>query len=80
MADLNKMFGRKIDLSFVERANPLLLHQICLGGKLLYGSQRDFSRLKLYAFHRFNDYTPYFKREEQLVKKAVFQINKKHDF
>ena len=69
--DLRDVFNREVDLSLVEYANPLLLHQICKYGKLVYGSGRVFSGLKLYAFHRYNDYAPYFRMEEQLVKQGV---------
>jgi len=69
--DLEEVFNRKIDLSFTEFANPLLLKQISKNGILLCGSKKDFFNFKLYAFHRFNDYLPYFKREERLVKELV---------
>ena len=69
--DLQEVFGRDVDLSIVEYANPLLLRQIFKEGKLLYGSKSLFLNLSLYAFHRYNDYAPYFKMEARTVKQAV---------
>jgi len=71
--DLRDVFNREVDLSLVEYANPLLLRQICGYGKLIYGSGSKFSNLKLYSFHRYNDYKPYFNMEEQMVKQAAAQ-------
>lgn len=68
---LQNVFNREVDLSLIEYANPLLLHQIFKEGKLLYGSKSSFSSSSLYAFHRYNDYAPYFQREARMVKQAV---------
>ncbi len=74
-SDLEGVFGREVDLSFVESANPLLLKQISKNGSLIYGSKENFLNFKLRAFHRYNDYAPYFRREERFVKELV-SLNK----
>lgn len=74
--DLREVFDREIDLSIIEHSNPLLLRQIFREGKLIFGAEREFSRLSLYSFHRYNDYKPYFQREEKFVKQTVGLRNK----
>jgi len=74
--DLNDKFtglfnGRKIDLSFINRADPLLLSKICGDSVLLYGNLRAYRDLKLYSFKRYADYMPYFGMEEKYVNKFV---------
>ena len=67
----SQVFKRNIDLSIINCANPLLLFQISKNAKLIYGNEKDFFKFKLYAFHRYNDYAPYFKIEENLNKKFI---------
>lgn len=71
--DLNKIIPGKIDLSIVNHANPLHLYEISKSAVLLYGSKKDFIKFKLYAFHRYNDYLPYFKLEEKLNRSIIKQ-------
>ena len=74
---LTEVFNKKIDLSVINRANPLLLGQINKNAVLLYGNEREFMKFRLYAFHRYNDYLPFFKMEADFVKKQVRQMIKK---
>ncbi len=66
--ELAGIFGRDVDLVVIHKANPLLLNQISKNHILLYGDRTDYMKFKLYAFHRYNDYLPYFKLEERLIK------------
>jgi uncharacterized protein len=69
--EFSKIFKKEIDITILNTANPLLLHQVSQNAILLYGKHADFSKFKLYAFNRYNDYLPYFKLEEKLNKKIV---------
>jgi len=69
--ELSLIFNKDIDLSVLNRANPLLLFQASKNPILLYGSRQDFLKFKLYAFNAYNDYAPYFKMEKNLNKKII---------
>ncbi len=69
-----EIFKRDADLVIINKANPLLLQQIDKNGIMIYGKRTDYINFKLYAFHRYNDYLPYFKLEERLNK----TLNKKY--
>ncbi len=71
--ELSKIFHKNIDLAVLNEANPLLLFQVSKDSILLHGSPGDFMEFKLYAFHRYNDYEPYFKMERQLSKRLIKQ-------
>lgn len=74
-SDLGKVFtGKKVDLCFVNRADPLLLKKISETAFLLYGNHRSFEEFKCYAFKRFEDYKPYFKLEEQFVRRYIKEL------
>ena len=60
-----------IDVSDLTRANPLLLFNATQKSKLLSGSVDDYNKLKLKAFHRFNNYSKYFKIESELIHDKV---------
>jgi len=66
--ELSSIFNKNIDLSVLNRANPLLLFQASKNSILLYGSREDFLKFKLYAFKLYHDYAPYFKMEQKLNK------------
>jgi predicted nucleotidyltransferase len=76
---LSKIFGQKIDLTIINRADPLLLAQISRAAILLAGSEKDFFNFKLYAFHRYNDYKPFLQLEDKIVRREVKIINQKND-
>lgn len=73
-ACLTKIFNKKIDLSIANHANPLLLKQIYFNCCLLFGAMRAFNAFRLYAFHRFNDYAPYFAREARAVGAIIKKL------
>jgi len=67
------LFGKEIDISVMNHANPLHLNQVAKNSQLVFGSQKDFIAFKLGAFHQFNDFTPYFKLEYENNKKIINQ-------
>ncbi len=69
--ELSQIFNKNIDLSVLNRANPLLLFQASKNPILLYGSREEFLKFKLYAFNAYNDYAPYFEMEKNLNKKII---------
>lgn len=69
--ELSQLFNKNIDLSVLNRANPLLLFQASKNPILLYGSREKFLKFKLYAFNAYNDYAPYFAMEKNLNKKII---------
>jgi len=75
---LTKILQKNVDLSIVYNANPLLLEQVSKNAVLLYGSKIDFFNFKLRAFHRYNDYAPYFKMEYEFIKKRVNYLVEKY--
>lgn len=70
--------GKKIDLSFINRADPLLLSRICNKPQLLYGSKRDLNKLKMYSFKRYADHQPYFDIESNFVNKFIRRLSRAH--
>ncbi|MCG2695718.1 nucleotidyltransferase domain-containing protein [Candidatus Parcubacteria bacterium] len=73
ISELSAVFKKNVDLSVMNKANPLLLEQVSKRAVLLCGAKSDFIKFKLYAFHRYNDYRPYFKMESEFVKKEIKQ-------
>ena len=69
--ELSKILNKNIDLTVLNKANPLLLFQVSKNPILLYGSREDFLKFKLYAFNAYNDYAPYFEMEKNLNKKII---------
>lgn len=69
--DLFELFRREIDLSYINRASPLLLGQIAMHGKILYGNPKDYFSIKIYAMKRYLDFHPYFQLREKIVKNAL---------
>ena len=63
----------KIDLADLTHANPLLLFTATQNAVLLSGNKKDLDALQLKAFHRYNNYLPYFKEERQ---HAISQLQK----
>lgn len=69
--ELAAVFNKNIDLSVLNRANPLLLFEASKNPILLYGKREEFSKFRLYAFNAYNDYAPYFAMEKNLNKKII---------
>lgn len=68
---------QKIDLSFINRADPLFLKKIVENCQLLFGSPKKLQELKIYAFKRYQDHSPYFKIEEQFVQSYLKRAQSK---
>lgn len=72
ISDLGEVFrGKEIDLTLLNRANPLLLKKISDSALLLFGKKKTFSEFKLKAFKYFQDYLPYFKLEESSIRQLI---------
>jgi len=69
--ELAAVFNKDIDLSVLNKANPLLLFQASKNPILLYGNREEFLKFKLYAFNVYNDYAPYFEMENNLNKRLI---------
>jgi len=69
--EFSVIFNRNVDLSVLNKANPLLLFQASKNSVLLYGNREEFARFKLRAFNAYNDYAPYFEMEKNLNKKII---------
>lgn len=69
--ELSAVFSKNVDLSVLNKANPLLLFQASKNSVLLYGEEEEFLKFKLYAFNVYNDYAPYFAMEKSLNKKII---------
>jgi uncharacterized protein len=69
--ELSLIFKKNVDLSVLDKANPLLLFQISKNSILLHGNKEEFFKFKLYAFNVYNDYAPYFEMEKKLNKKII---------
>ena len=70
--DLQSLFpGRKIDLATLNHADPLFLKQATDNCRLLYGSEAELRRLKLYAFKRYQDHRRYLDLERRFVAEAL---------
>ena len=69
--ELSLIFNKDIDLSVLNRANPLLAFQVSRDPVLIYGSRAEFLKFRLYAFNAYHDYAPYFAMEKNLNKKII---------
>lgn len=70
--ELQALFPKQeIDLAMLNHADPLFLKRVTEACRLLYGSQRDFQRLKIYAFKRYQDHRKYLEIERRFVANAV---------
>jgi len=69
--EFSSVFNKNIDLSILNKANPLLLSQVSKNSMLLFGKRSEFLKFKLYAFRVYNDYAPYFEMEKNLNKKII---------
>lgn len=69
--EFSQIFKKNVDLTILATANPLLLFEAAKNAILLCGDSREFMKLKLKAFHVYNDYSPYFKMERELNRKII---------
>lgn len=65
------MPDRPVDVAVINRADPLFLKKILETGRLLYGPERRFQELKLYAFRRYQDHSKYLRLERDYVRRAL---------
>lgn len=65
------MPDRPVDVAVINRADPLFLKKILETGRLLYGPERRFQELKLYAFRRYQDHRKYLRLERDYVRRAL---------
>ncbi len=72
-----RIFKKNIDLSVLNRANPLLLFEASRNAVLVYGENSELAKFKLYAFRVYNDYAPYFKIENELNKRLINSYSRK---
>jgi predicted nucleotidyltransferase len=77
--ELQRIFNiEKIDLSFINHADPLFLSHICKTAKLLFGKKQDLDELKMYAFRRYVEHKPYFRMEKEYVNNAIRRFTHGH--
>ena len=70
--ELQELFpGRDIDLGMINRADPLFLSKIVQDCSVLFGEPADLQKLRLYAFHRYQDYQRYFDLERRCVRRFL---------
>jgi len=69
--ELSRLLNEDVDLSVLNKANPLLLFEASKNSILLYGQRQEFLKFKLYAFNAYHDYAPYFEMEKNLNKKII---------
>lgn len=75
IGEFSRIFGKEIDLTILNRANPLLSFQVSKNCVLLYGAKEDFFKFKTYAFRLYSDYAPYFEMEKNLNKRIINNFN-----
>ncbi len=77
-ADLSGLFEKDPDLSVLDHADPLFLHNVVEGAILLYGEERDFEALRLKAFKAYQDFRPILELERQFLLKE-YNVGQCHD-
>jgi uncharacterized protein len=70
---------RKVDLSFLNRADPLFLKKIMESCSVLYGDERELQQLKIYAFKRYQDYRRFLDFERKYARQFVRDLREKDD-
>lgn len=69
---LHKIFPeRPLDLTLINRADPLLLHEIVERGELLHGRSEDLAELRIYAYKRFQDHRRFLRMEREFVDRFL---------
>lgn len=70
--DLGRLFPeQELDLALINHADPLLLKKITEDCQMIYGSVERLSRLKIYAFKRYQDHRKYFDMERQFAARFL---------
>lgn len=69
---LQKVFGRyKLDLAFLNHADPLFHNQIMSSAILICGDSGLFCQEKILAYKRFQDHKRFLEMEQDYVKRFV---------
>lgn len=63
--------GAPVDVSVLNRADPLLLKQVTDHARLEYGSEQRFDAFRRYAFKRYHDHRRYFDLEREYVERTI---------
>lgn len=73
--ELQRCFpDREVDLSIINRADPLFLKKITERFRLLYGPIQDLHRLRLYAFKRYQDHRRFLDLERRYVNRTLDRL------
>ena len=73
--DLQRAYpGRDVDLSVLNRADPLFLKKILESCRLLHGSPRVLAELRLYAFRRYQDHRRFLALERPYVRRTLQRL------
>lgn len=73
IADALGIPSERLDLSCADIADPLFLKKISDTAVLLYGDPRTYQEFLIKAFHRYEDYKPFFEEEAKAVSQYVQQ-------
>lgn len=66
--DLQQLFPEhELDLAAINHADPLFLKKIMEAPVLLYGEDRAFNELRIFAFKRYIDHKPYLAMEKRFA-------------
>lgn len=75
---LHKLFpSYELDLSFLNKADALFLHEVTSNSQLLYGVPETYAAFKSYAFRRYIDEKDLFNLQDILLKKQQHLLQKK---
>jgi predicted nucleotidyltransferase len=67
---------RDVDVTLINRADPLLLQQIAEHHRLLYGTARELDAFLRYAFKRYQDHRPYLALERDYVDQMLDRMKR----
>lgn len=70
---LSRHFQKEADVSYLDRAGPLLLGQVAQHGKLLIGNENFYRKFRVDAMKECIDFEPYFQLRERKVKELIKQ-------
>jgi len=72
IADLQALeSSRPVDVAVLNRADPLLLKQVTVHGRLEYGTDARFDAFRRYAFKRYQDHRRFFDMEREYVERVT---------
>lgn len=71
-ADLQSLRpGMPVDVTLLNRADPLLLKQVADGAHLEFGTPQRFDAFRRYAFKRYHDHRPFFDMEQRYLDRII---------